>query len=187
MKFLSGAHGRRAVVVRRVAQPLVALGFALLVAGCGGGRAFDPTAAASIEAVFARAYWSEASGAEGDAVRDYDALAARYPESPLAAVARERAQSLAGKGRAASPNDFAEGDAACTAPELYPNRARWCGVVRRTQGPYYLVEVTQLEFGTIWTFGFSRSVCTGNRFLSWFAYGDQVWVPRTCLGDPASV
>jgi hypothetical protein len=187
MKKISPAGEHAGVVIRRIAQPKVALGLALFVAGCSSGRAFDPAASASIEAVFARAYWSEASGAEGDALRDYDTLAARYPESPLAAVARERAQSLSGKRHAVAPDDFTEGDVACTAPELYPNRARWCGVVRRTHGPYYLVEVTQLEFGTIWTFGFSRSVCTGNQFLSWFAYGDQIWVPRDCLGNPVTV
>jgi len=186
MKRRSDAGERRKRADFRVSQLPVAASLALLLAGCGG-RPFDPASSASIEAVFARAYWSEAAGAEGDALRDYDMLAARYPESPLAAVARERAGSLGGKRRAASPNDFVEGDVACTAPELYPNRARWCGVVRRTHGPYYLVEVTDLEFGTIWTFGFSRSVCTGNQFLGWFAYGDRVWVPRTCLGNPAQL
>jgi hypothetical protein len=142
MKRRSDAGERRKRADFRVSQLPVAASLALLLAGCGG-RPFDPASSASIEAVFARAYWSEAAGAEGDV--------------------------------------------ACTAPELYPNRAHWCGVVRRTHGPYYLVEVTELEFGTIWTFGFNRSVCTGNQFLGWFAYGDRVWVPRTCLGNPAQL
>ena len=166
----------------RLRRAVLALLLPLGLASCGsvwwpGGDPADP------EATFARAYWYEAQGATGEAIRDYDVVIEQHPRSPLAAIARERLGGLGGGGPAAAadPGDIAQGDAACTAPGLYPKDGRWCGIVRKRFDPYVQVEVTHLRFGTIWALGFSRSVCTGNRFLGYFSYGERVWVPRTCL------
>jgi hypothetical protein len=171
--------------IRRIAITLLLpLGLASCASGSwwpgSGGDPTDP------EAMFARAYWSEAQGATSEAMRDYDDVVERHPGSPLAAVARERLNTLgssaAGSSAAdADPGALAQGDAVCTAPGLYPRDGRWCGIVRKRFDPYVEVEVTHLRFGTIWAIGFSRSVCTGNRFLGYFSYGERVWVPRTCL------
>ncbi len=168
-------------------RAVLALMLPLGLASCAGtwwpgGAGGDPT---DPEAMFARAYWYEAQGATGEAMRDYDVVVERHPGSPLAAIARERLGALGTTGgsaaAAADPGDLAQGDAACTSPGLYPKDGRWCGIVRKRFDPYVQVEVTHLRFGTIWALGFSRSVCTGNRFLGYFSYGERVWVPRTCL------
>jgi len=76
------------------------------------------------------------------------------------------------------------GDYACTVEGLYPNQARWCGVVRQLRSPYFLVEVTDLHLNSWTALWFSASTCTGDRTLTWFSQGNQVWVPRNCIAEP---
>jgi hypothetical protein len=175
---------------------------AVLLAGCYGGspQAGQPRAApqraalsdggatSDAEAVFAEAYRLEQRAAFGQAAQYYNLVIDRFPGSPLAAIAQERVGHLAGQQAVALPEGtaLAPGDYACTVEGLYPNKARWCGVVRQMRYPYYLMEVSDLRLNAWYALWFSRSTCTGDRLLSWFSQGDQVWVPRSCLAEPAT-
>lgn len=170
--------------LRRPRRLVAFAAVALALAGCASGRPLDPAAPASIEALFAEAYFRESGGSEAEALRDYSRLAGRHPGSPLAAVARQRADGLTVRGIKAPAVSYAVGDAVCSASDLYPNRAGWCGKLRRSRGAYHEIEVSDLRFGTFWTLGFGRSVCTGDKFLSWFDAGARIWVPETCLAEP---
>jgi hypothetical protein len=146
----------------------------------------NPGQSSDAEAVFAEAYRLEQRASFGQAVQYYNLVVDRFPASPLADIARTRVAGLAGQ-TAVAPTDasvLAPGDYACTVEGLYPNKARWCGVVRQIRHPYFLVEVSDLRLNSWLAFWFSRSTCTGDHMLNWFSQGDQVWVPRTCLAEP---
>jgi hypothetical protein len=168
---------------------------AVLLAGCaddtirlGFQRASltAPAATSDAEAVFAEAYRLEQHAAFGQAVQYYNVVIDRFPASPLVSIAQERVASLAGRAAVAAPEASAlvQGDYACTVEGLYPNKARWCGVVRQMRTPYFLVEVTDLHLNSWMALWFSSSTCTGDRTLTWFSQGNQIWVPRTCLAEP---
>lgn len=166
-----------------------------LLAGCNadGTPRFGPQRAAltpaqptsDAEAVFAEAYRLEQHAAFGDAAQYYNLVIDRFPASPLVGIARERVAALTGPAAVAAPETpaLAPGDFACTVEGLYPNQARWCGLVRQVRSPYFLVEVTDLHLNSWKALWFSRSTCTGDHLLTWFSQGDQVWVPRTCLAE----
>lgn len=169
---------------------------AVLLAGCtaadGSPRFWpqraaltQPQPASDAEAVFAEAYRLEQHAAFGDAVQYYNIVIDRFPASPLVGIARERVAALAGQAAVAAPETpaLALGDYACTVEGLYPNKARWCGVVRQMRSPYFLVEVTDLHLNAWNALWFSRSTCTGDRTLTWFSQGNQIWVPRSCLAE----
>ena len=110
----------------------------------------------------------------------------RFPASPLVPIAQERVKGLAGQ-QALGPADktvLSPGDYACTIDGLYPNKAGWCGRVRQMRYPYYLMEISDLRMNAWYALWLGRSTCTGDRLLSWFSQGDQIWVPRTCLAEP---
>jgi len=181
----------------RTALRLLASGVfaAALLAGCAddGTPRFapqraaltQPTPGSDAEAVFAEAYRLEQHASFGDAVQYYNLVIDRFPASPLVGIAQERVTALAGKAAVAAPETpaLAPGDYACTVEGLYPNKARWCGVVRQMRNPYFLVEVTDLHLNSWKALWFSRSTCTGDRTLTWFSQGSQLWVPRTCLAE----
>ena len=172
---------------------------ALLLAGCNsdGTPRFGPQRAAltaptptsDAEAVFAEAYRLEQRAAFGEAAQYYNLVIDRFPASPLVGIARERVARLAGQGAVAAAETpaLAPGDYACTVEGLYPNKARWCGVVRQMRNPYFLVEVTDLHLNSWAAVWFSRSTCTGDRLLTWFSQGNQIWVPATCLAETRPV
>jgi hypothetical protein len=157
----------------------------------------DPVPTSDAEAVFAEAYRLEQHAAFGEAVQYYNIVTDRYPTSPLAGIAQERVTRLNGQpngqgnGQVAAvaapePAALAPGDYVCTAEGLYPNQARWCGRVRRLRTPYVMLEVTELHLNSWLAMWFSASTCTGDRTLSWFSRGAQVWVPRRCLDVPTA-
>src|SRR5581483_6597786 len=130
----------------------------VLLAGCAGepegARYWAQRAALShpapnsdAEAVFAEAYRLEQRGSATEAVQYYNTVIDRFPASPLVEVSRQRVARLAGQAAVALPETDAlvPGDFACTVEGLYPNKARWCGVVRQMRNPYFLVEVTDVR------------------------------------------
>jgi hypothetical protein len=147
-----------------------------------------PPTTSDAEAVFAEAYRLEQHAAFVQALQYYNLVIDRFPASPLVDIARERVGRLAGQQAVAAPETSAlvPGDYACTVEGLYPNKARWCGVVRQMRSPYFLIEVTELHLNTWAALWFSRSTCTGDRTLTWFSQGSQVWVPRGCLAEPST-
>jgi hypothetical protein len=149
----------------------------------------DGTGGSDVEALFAEAYRLEQSAAFGQALQYYNLVIDRFPGSPLVGIAEERVAQLAGQQAVAvnAPTALVPGDYACTLQGLYPNRARWCGVVRQMRYPYFLIEVTDLHLNSWYALWFSRSTCTGDRLLTWFSQGDRVWVPRTCLAQGTEV
>ncbi|HUA55330.1 MAG TPA: hypothetical protein VMB81_24325 [Candidatus Sulfotelmatobacter sp.] len=182
------------MIHRRVLHRLGVLMGALLLAACasvgphGVQRAAlgDVPSGTDAEAVFAEAYRLEQHAQFGEAKQYYNLVIDRFPGSPLVAIAQERVARLAG-GQAvavAEPSVLAPGDYACTLDGLYPNDARWCGVVRQMRYPYFLIEVRDVHLNSWLALWFSRSTCTGNQLLTIFSQGDQVWVPRTCLAEP---
>ncbi len=136
--------------------------------------------------MFAEAYRLEQRAAFAQAVQYYNLVIDRFPGSPLVAIARERVTGLAGQQAVAvaEPSALVPGDFACTVDGLYPNQARWCGVVRQMRAPYFQVEVTDVRLNSWFAWWFSRSTCTGDAMLSWFSQGQRVWVPRSCLAEP---
>jgi len=80
----------------------------LLLGGCAEG------VAGAAEGLFAEAWRNEAAGAPATAVAGYTELTTRFPESPLAPIARERVAGLAAQldaapivvGNAFEPGDF---------------------------------------------------------------------------------
>jgi len=146
---------------------------AISVAGCAERGA---------ETAFADAWRYDAAGASAESVRAWSEFVDRFDDSPLAPIARERLAALAFRP-AAMPAalTFAKDDYVCTGPGFYYRDARWCGRVRTGADPWYLVELGSLQLKTVWAFGFKPSTCTGNRYLGYFSYGTQVWVPRDCL------
>jgi hypothetical protein len=186
---------RRAIPPHRLAFALVVIGTAVLGA-CTAGQPplwlqqraalTDGKPSSDAEAVFAEAYRLEQRASFGQAVQYYNLVIDRFPGSPLVGIAQERVAQLAGQQAVAvaEPAALAPGDYACTVAGLYPKQARWCGVVRQLRYPYYLVEVSQLSFNSLLAFWFSRSTCTGDRLLTWWSQGEQVWVPRSCLAEP---
>lgn len=167
----------------------------LLLAGCIDGKPqfftqraalSDGQATSDAEAVFAEAYRLEQRAAFVQALQYYNLVIDRFPASPLVAIAQERVGRLGGQQAVAVPDGtaLAPGDYACTVDGLYPNKARWCGVVRQMRYPYYLMEISDLRLNAWYALWLGRSTCTGDRLLSWFSQGDQVWVPRQCLAEP---
>ena len=168
---------------------------AMLLAGCYGteqqfwrqrAALSDGAATSDAEAVFAEAYRLEQKAAFGQALQYYTLVIDRFPASPLVPIAQERVKGLAGQ-QALGPSDktaLSPGDYACTVDGLYPNRAGWCGRVRQMRYPYYLMEISDLRLNAWYAVWLGRSTCTGDRMLSWFSQGDQIWVPRTCLAEP---
>ncbi len=168
---------------------------AAMVAGCtsvanrmGLQRAAltDGAPSSDAEAVFAEAYRLEQKAAFVQALQYYNLVIDRFPGSPLVTIAQERVARLAGQQAVAvaEPSALAPGDFACTVNGLYPNQARWCGVVRQMRYPYFLVEVSDVQLKSWFALWFNASTCTGDRMLTWFSQGDQIWVPRTCLAEP---
>jgi hypothetical protein len=172
----------------------------LLLAGCADDNNIrlglqraglnEPVQTSDAEAVFAEAYRLEQHAAFGEAAQYYNIVSDRYPTSPLATIAQERVARLSGGQVAAvavpEPAALAPGDYVCTVEGLYPNQARWCGRVRRLRTPYVMLEVTELHLNSWLAMWFSASTCTGDRTLSWFSRGAQVWVPRRCLDVPTA-
>jgi hypothetical protein len=149
----------------------------------------DGAATSDAEAVFAEAYRLEQKAAFAQALQYYNLVIDRFPASPLVPIAQERVRTLAGQ-QAVGPSEksvLAPGDYACTVEGLYPNKAGWCGVVRQMRYPYYLMQISDLRLNAWYAVWLGRSTCTGDRLLSWFSQGDQIWVPRTCLAEPKSV
>jgi hypothetical protein len=180
---------------RRSGARLAVLLAAALLTACGGtGREdrlqraalSDGGAGSDAEAVFAEAYRLEQRGAFDQALQYYNLVIDRFPASPLVGIAQERVAQLAGQQAVAvgEPGALVPGDYACTLEGLYPNQARWCGVVRQMRYPYFQVEVTDLHLKSWYAMWFSRSTCTGDRLLTWLSQGDRIWVPRTCLAEP---
>jgi hypothetical protein len=146
-----------------------------------------PSPTSDAEAMFAEAYRLEQRADFGHAAQYYNVVVDRYPSSPLAEIAKQRLAGLSSgdttaAAAAADPATLAAGDYACTIEGLYPNQARWCGLVRQVRTPYFLVEVTDVHLNSLMALWFSRSTCTGNQMLTWFSRGNQVWVPSSCLG-----
>src|SRR5712671_4861372 len=113
---------------------------AMLLAGCYGteqqfwrqrAALSDGAATSDAEALFAEAYRLEQRAAFGQALQYYNLVIDRFPGSPLIAIAEERVARLAGQQAVAvaDPTALVPGDYACTRDGLYPNQARWCGVV----------------------------------------------------------
>ncbi len=171
---------------------------AVLLAGCYGtdsqywrqrAALSDGGATSEAEAVFAEAYRLEQKAQFAQALQYYNLVIDRFPASPLVSIAQERVRTLAGQ-QAVGQTDktaLAPGDYACTVDGLYPNKAGWCGVVRQMRYPYYLMQISDLRLNAWYALWLGRSSCTGDRLLSWFSQGDQIWVPRTCLAEPKSV
>src|SRR3954447_14775614 len=167
--------------LRRIAALAV-----LALAGCihmeGGGA----------DSLFAEGWRNESAGASAAAARSYGELTARYPTSPLAAIAAERLAALGaraepvggGDGDAAATaagNAFAADDFVCTLAGIYPRDARWCGLVRHVSPGDLLLEVKSLRLNSFWAWGFGASTCTGGHSIGYFSYGDLIWVPRRCI------
>jgi hypothetical protein len=70
----------------------------------------------------------------------------------------------------------------CTAADIFPNRANWCGRVLREEGNDVEVEIRSVRLNSFFAIGFASAPCTGNRFLSIFSSGKRIWVSRGCLG-----
>ena len=87
---------------------------------------------------------------------------------------RERVAGLVGE----SPDQHR---AVCTRDGLYEDGAKWCGVVRRVEGEYYRVEVSDVHVKRFGVIGISRSVCSGGAFINWFSRGTLVRVPKDCM------
>ena len=142
------------------------------------------------ELLFSQGWQAERAGAAEDALRAYGALSRQHVGSPLAAIAGERIAALAGSSGASRPPRLEakppeRGDVVCTRPGLWRREARWCGIVRDASDPWYRVELTQLRLGTVWALGLSSSTCSGDRFLGYWSYGAQLWVPRDCVETPS--
>jgi hypothetical protein len=69
----------------------------------------------------------------------------------------------------------------CSRDGLYESDSGWCGTVTSEQGPYYWVRVDGVHLRGFATIGITRSVCTGNNFLTWFSLGASVKVPKQCM------
>jgi hypothetical protein len=137
------------------------------------------------ETAFATAWQLDTAGAGAESVRAWSDFVDRFADSPLAPIATQRLAALSGRPAAADPpRVLADGDYVCSAPGLYAHDARWCGWVRSGAEPWYLVELGSIQLKTIWAFGFRSSTCTGNRFLSYFSYGERIWIPRSCIETP---
>jgi hypothetical protein len=136
------------------------------------------------EQLFADAWRYDSAGAGAAATRTYGDLAALHPDSPLAPIARERLAALSGQldgAGSGAARAFEKQDFVCTLPGLYGRDARWCGIVREVAANDLLLEVKSLRLNSFWAWGLARSTCTGNRYIGYLSYGDQVWVPRRCL------
>jgi hypothetical protein len=179
----------------RVGRGLAAVAAVVVVlAGCASAPRTGPQRAAltdaavtsDAEAVFAEAYRLEQRAQFPQALQYYNLVIDRFPGSPLVAIAEERVAKLAGQQAVAvgEPTVLGPGDYTCTVDGLYAHQARWCGVIRQLRHPYFLVEVSDVQFNSWFTWWFDRSTCTGDHVLSWFSQGERVWVPRTCLAEP---
>jgi hypothetical protein len=159
-------------------RPAAALAAALAVAGCAD------TPRAGAEQLFADAWRHESAGAGVAAVRNYSDLTTLHPDSPLVPIAQERLAALSGQLDGAgleSTRAFEKQDFVCTLSGLYAHDARWCGVVREVAANDLLLDVKSVRLNSFWAWGIARSTCTGNRYISYLSYGDQIWVPRRCL------
>ena len=69
----------------------------------------------------------------------------------------------------------------CSRDGLYESNSGWCGTVTGEQGLYYWVRVDDVFLRGFATIGITRSICTGNNFLTWFSRGSSVKVPKQCM------
>ena len=183
---MTGSRSGKRLAIVLAAALLTACAGATPRAGLQRAALTDGAGASDAEALFAEAYRLEQRAAFGQAAQYYNLVIDRFPGSPLVGIAEERVARLAGQQAVAvnEPTALAPGDYACTLQGLYPNQARWCGVVRQMRYPYFLVEVTDLHLNAWYALWFSASTCTGDRMLTWFSQGDRIWIPRTCLAEP---
>jgi len=143
----------------------------------------------------------ERAGRNAEAAQLYGQIAVVAGNTAAGVLANERAarlrappvQMVAYPGAAlplmgTTPLQYAErrqplsGRYVCTAADIFPSRANWCGRVLREEGNDVEVEVRSVRLNSFFAVGFASAPCTGNRFLSIFSSGKRIWVSRGCLG-----
>lgn len=164
-----------------------------------------PALPSNADAGFVAAYALERAGQYEQAQAMYGRIAAEHAGTPSGMMAGDRMQQIAAfvpnrmqpqpqtqatpaafqpppasVARPAQPRDFTA-KRVCSARGLYPNDARWCGVIRKQDGEEMLVQVSEVRTNGFFSIGIGASECTGGQFLGWFARGTEVWVPARCM------
>jgi hypothetical protein len=151
-----------------------------------------PIAGPTADALFVLAYGLERQGRTLEAAARYRQLLAVFPNEAAAPLAAERLDGLQQAAAAALPPLLAPAPAAgpepgqrvCSLPTLYPNRSRWCGLIRRIQGEGIEVELDEISAHGLFAIGLKASPCTGNRWLDRSAAGTRIAVPASCVASP---
>jgi hypothetical protein len=138
------------------------------------------------ESRFVAGFGLERSGRKIEAMQTYNALIAAHPDSPSAALARERLAGMSqAQARAAAPAPLGArsriGQYLCTAPGLFGAGSLWCGQVRGEDAGRYEIEIRRVSVGGVFSIGFSRAPCTGDTFISQLSIGNRVVVPKGCM------
>jgi hypothetical protein len=147
------------------------------------------------ESRFVAGFGLERSGRTVEAMQAYNALISAYPDSPSAALARERLAVLAQAQAQAPPQRQAGAAAAaaplgartrvgqylCTAPGLFGAGSLWCGHVRGEDAERFDIQIRRVSVGGVFSVGFSRAPCTGDTFISQLSVGSRVTVPKGCM------
>lgn len=148
-----------------------------------------PVDGPTADALFVLAYGLEHAGRTLEAEARYRQLLAVFPDSPAAPLAAGRLDALRRAATAALPPLMAPapsagpepGQRVCSLPTLYPNRSRWCGLVKRIEGEGIEVELDEVTINGFLALGLKASPCTGNRWLDRAAPGNRIAVPVGCV------
>jgi hypothetical protein len=153
----------------------------------------SPVDGPNADALFVLAYGLEQAGRVLEAEARYRQLLAVFPDAAAAPLAAGRLDALRRAAAAALPPLMATplaagpepGSRVCSLPTLYPNRSRWCGLVRRVEGEGLEIELDEVAINGFLALGLKPSPCTGNRWLDRAAPGSRIAVPMGCVaGSP---
>jgi hypothetical protein len=142
----------------------------------------------------------ERAGRNGEALALYSEVAMAAAGTPTGQLAAERAARLAAPGdrpvayagaplplpgptplEQADRRQMLAGRLVCSARDIFPSSANWCGRVLREEGNDVEVELRSLRTNRLFAVGFAAAPCTGGKFLGPFAEGERIWVSRGCL------
>jgi len=154
------------------------------------------TPASDAESRFVAGFGLERSGRQVEAMQAYNGLIATYPDTPSAALARERLNLLAQAAprapmAAAAPAvpapgarptaNARAGQYLCTVPGLFGGGSLWCGHVTGEDTERYELVIRRVSVAGLLNIGFSKAPCTGETFISQLSVGQKVVVPKGCM------
>lgn len=154
------------------------------------------TPASDAESRFVAGFGLERSGRQVEAMQAYNGLIAAYPDTPSAALARERLNLLAqaaprapmAAAAPAVPTPGARptagaraGQYLCTVPGLFGAGSLWCGHVTGEDTERYELVIRRVSVAGLLNIGFSKAPCTGETFISQLSVGQKVVVPKGCM------